>query len=217
MKKFENFELIKFSKEEIENAKNHAEERTANIIRQFVPRNAPSNPTESNYGGVLGELAVRKFLKLDTELNEDYASGKVDRGDIEFKKKIYDIKTDLVFEESYNKIFTGQIKNYEKYGCRVFTQKHLHHLVKYTGGLIFCVFKIPDNAKKTKEDTGIRDDYINNNSILIIGYIDRDKILHFKPSLYGPKDPITNKSVRYNSVNFQFHHTDLTPIKNLTE
>ena len=215
MEIYKKFELIKFSEKEIAIAKNHALARTKHIIRQFVPRAAPSNPIESNYGGVLGELAIRKFLKIDTRLEENYESGTIDSGDIEFKNKAYDVKTDLVFEDSYEKIFTGQIKKYEKYGCRVFTQKHLHHLVKYTGGLIFCVFRIPNNAKDTREDSGIRKEYLSNNSILIIGYVERDKILEFKPSLYGPKNPETNKSVRYNSVNFQFHHTDLYPISNL--
>jgi hypothetical protein len=63
MEVYKKFELIKFSEKEIAIAKNHALARTKHIIRQFVPRAAPSNPIESNYGGVLGELAIRKFLK----------------------------------------------------------------------------------------------------------------------------------------------------------
>ena len=149
-------------------ASDHAEKRTKEIVRQFIPQNAPLSAVESNYIGALGEIAVRIFLGLNPLLEDNYHHHNVDDGDIEWNGKVYDVKTDAVVSSSYKKIFDGLIKPYEPYACRVWTTKHAHYLPKYTGGLIFCVIEIPNNAKETKYEGVIRD-VIFNNDVYVTG------------------------------------------------
>jgi hypothetical protein len=101
------------------------------------------------------------------------------------------------------------------YGCRVFTAKHYHHLPKYTGGLIFCAFKIPNDFKLNKPKSGIRDEYLTNKSVLIIGHLGRDVIFTKKPSINTPPDPDGKSRGRYYSLNFMFHHSELSSVRNI--
>lgn len=189
-------------------AKKHAEKRTQNIVRQFVPPNAPLCHLESNYVGVLGEIAVYKYLGVSYELTDNYEANQVDEGDLHYKGLTYDIKTDAVPRSYYSKLYDGSISNYEKYGCRVFTAKHLHHLKKYTGGLIFTAIEIPDNAKLTKVEGTIRDAILNVKSVIIIGYAKQSDVTSHEPTWYAPKDPKSPSLIKYNSLNYIFHHCD---------
>ncbi|MDD4147363.1 MAG: hypothetical protein PHO85_02455 [Candidatus Cloacimonetes bacterium] len=189
-------------------AHKHAEQRTQNIVRQFVPQNAPLCHLESNFVGVLGEIAVYKHLGVPYELSESYEDKQVDDGDLHYNGLTYDVKTDAVPNSYYVKLYDGTIKNYEKYGCRVFTVKHLHHLKKYTGGLIFTAISIPDNAKLTKIEGKVRDAIYNVKSIIIIGYTKQSDVTSNHPTWFAPKDPKSSSPTKYNSLNYIFHHCD---------
>ena len=52
------FEEIHLEKKLRDLAVVHAMKRTEEIVRQFVPQNAPLTPLESNYVGAIGEIAV---------------------------------------------------------------------------------------------------------------------------------------------------------------
>jgi len=218
---FDQFVLVGLTNQMKEIASQHALERTKNIIRQFVPQGAPLTPFESNYVGVIGELAVRKHLGLNINISSNYEDRQVDDGDLKFKNKVYDVKTDAIPWSIYNNLLSGRIKNYDRYGCRVFSAKHLHHLLKYSGGLIFCAFAIPDNSKATKVNykpdynkQNLRDEIVKNNFVLIIGTKAQNEIISQYPTWYTPVDP-KGKSSQYNSPNYIFHHTDLTSIKEI--
>jgi len=200
----------------------HAIIRTKEIVRQFVPQNAPLTPLESNYVGVVGEIAVRKYLGLTTNLDNNYENHQVDNGDIEWKELIYDVKTDAIPDSLYRRLYNGSIKDFDTYGCRVFSARHLHHLKKYSGGLIFCAFKIPDGARETKPEfapdeskRNMRKDVFLNNKVLFIGLIEQERVADKPPTWYTPKNPETGKQSQYNSPNFIFHHTALTSIASI--
>lgn len=201
---------VELSIEERKIAIEHAEKRTASIVRQFVPRNAPLIHLESNYVGVIGEMAVRKYLGINTELEDTYDEGNVDKGDIQYNGLIYDVKTDALMKSYYEKLVNKTLRVYEPYACRVFTAKHLHHLVKYTGGLIFCIFEIPNNAKETKKNGMIRDELINKSEVIIVGYVKQEDVTNNKPTWYTPTNPRGNHH-KYNSANFIFTHDTNAP------
>ncbi len=209
------FSLVTIDTKLTEMAKIHAEKRTAEIVRQFVPQNAPLSAVESNFVGALGEIGVKKFLGLNTILEDNYHQHKIDDGDLVFKDLVYDVKTDAIPKQFYDKLYGGAIKNYDLYGCRVFTSKHLHHLKKYTGGLIFAAFEIPNDAKQNKIEGVIRESIYQNNKILIIGYIRSENVYSKEPTWYTPMNPITKKQSQYNSPNYIFHHSELKSINGL--
>ena len=215
MKLCDQFVEIRITSKIKEIAIYHAKRRTKEIVRQFVPANAPLVHLESNYVGVIGELAVRKFLGQSVDIPDDYDDHEIDPGDIVINSKVYDVKTDAIPSTYYTKLYTGEIKDYEKYGCRVFTAKHLHHLIKYTGGLIFCAFDIPDDAKKTKKQGKVRNIIKNNDSILIIGWIAQNKVYDKKPTWFTPENPATGHKSKYNSLNYIFHYSKLRSIKDI--
>ena len=219
---FDQFQEITLTPKLKEQALEHAMKRTKEIRRQFVPQNAPLTPLESNYVGVIGEIAVRKFLGLSTDLNNNYEEHQVDNGDIEWDSLIYDVKTDAIPANIYKNLHNGTIKEYDTYGCRVFSAKHLHHLKKYSGGLIFCAFKIPDGAKDTKPsfepdyaEKNMRENVYANNEVLIIGLIEQKKVADDAPTWYTPINPDTGKQSQYNSPNYIFHHKKLKSIKTI--
>jgi hypothetical protein len=221
MEIYKKFELIKLNDKEIDIAKKHAYARTKYIRQQFISK-GPTTHEEKNCVGFLGEIAVKKFFKIDLDLeeNEDeiikkYENRKVDKGDLKFKDKVYDVKSENLEEKYYNRLLSGELKDYEMYGCRVFTAKHYHHLPKYTGGLIFCAFKIPNDFKLNKPKSGIRDEYLTNKSVLIIGHLGRDVIFTKKPSINTPPDPDGKSRGRYYSLNFMFHHSELSSVRNI--
>lgn len=219
---FPKFEIVHLEDELKHEAIHHAQQRTEKIIRQFVPKNAPLTALESNYVGCIGEIAVRKFLNLTTRLDSNYNDHKVDDGDVNYKDLVYDIKTDAIPVLTYNKLYTGIIKDYETYGCRVFSAKHLHHLVKYTGGVIFAAFSIPEHSRENKPDIkpdqdklNIRTTILENNEVLIVGYVEQNKIADRPPTWFTPMNPYTGKQSQYYSPNYIFHHDHLQSIRQL--
>ena len=52
----------------------------------------------------------------------------------------------------------------------------MHHLPKYTGGLIFCVVQIPADTKILIKSFGIRTTLIANQTVLIIGFVNQSVI-----------------------------------------
>ena len=189
---FENFAEISINVELRKLAVNHAYKRTIGIKRQFVPANAPLEHIESNYVGALGEIAVRLYLEENPVLEDNYERHRIDDGDLKYDGLTFDVKTDAIPAFYYQKLYDGSIKNHESYGCRVFTAKHIHHLKKYTGGLIFCAFKIPNDARKNKIE-----------------------VTKKKPTWYSPRDPHTGRYSKYNSLNYIFHHSELISVKKL--
>ena len=96
---------------------------------------------------MLGELAERKYLELEIDLEDNNKNNEVDFGDLDENGLIYDVKTDAIPAEYYNLLRCGEIKPRDPYGCRVWTAKHKFHFPKYTGGLIFCAVQIPADTK----------------------------------------------------------------------
>lgn len=219
---YENFIKVELTDEMKNIAKEHAVKREERIVRQFYPgKNAPSSELESNYYGCIGEIAVRKHLNIDIYLDDNYEKGKTDSGDLYHRNLSYDVKTTARPSTFYNKIYSGEILPHESYGMIDYTSKHLHHLPKYTGGIIFATFEIPDNAKLTKKNGEIRDIITDNNYLLILGYLKQNEITKNsdgsvkKPTWRGPKNPKTGYQTRYRSPNYIYHHTELRSIKHL--
>ena len=52
----------------------------------------------------------------------------------------------------------------------------MHHLPKYTGGLIFCVVQIPADTKILIKSFGIRTILIANQTVLIVGFVNQSVI-----------------------------------------
>lgn len=197
-------------------AEQHALQRTQIIVRRFIPRNSPLSHLESNYIGVLGELAVCCYFGKNMILKDNYDQHFVDSGDICIKNLMYDIKSEAVPNKFYRKLYYGDIKPYEPYGCRVWTACHKHHLNKYTGGIIFVALPIPNDARNDKQTGLLRSRIVEHvKQAIIIGYVNRKRFKTMKPELYSPKDPGTGKKRMYNSPNFIFHHSEVIPIEKL--
>ena len=221
---YNNFLEVELTDEMHNIAKEHAVKREERIVRQFFPgKNAPSSELESNYYGCIGELAVKKYLNLPVELDDNYEKGKTDSGDVEYNNLSYDVKTTARLSTFYNKMYTGKILPYDSYGMIDYTSKHLHHLHKYTGGVIFCTFEIPDDAKLTKKNGEIRDIITDNNYVLILGYLKQNEITKNrdgsvrKPTWRGPRNPDTGYQVKYQSPNYIYHHTELRSVREIME
>lgn len=202
------FVMVSLSLDQVQSSVHHAIERTKEIVRQFIPKKAALNHLETNYIGMLGELAVRKWAGLHEELSVDYSDRTPDKGDMELDGKMYDIKTEAIPEEWFQKLQSGEIKDFDPYGCRVFTERHFHHLKKYSGGIIFCSLPIKD-GKPAKEGK-IRESLLLTRNIMITGCISPEKIKSKEPTWYTPKNPKGGRR-KYNSKNYIFHHTELTP------
>lgn len=215
---FPNFVRINLTEKIKSRARSHALQRTQHIKRQFIPSGSPLSHIESNFIGCLGELITFQYFAQNLDLESNYSLHQVDDGDLHLSGKNYDVKTDAVMKRFYHKIYTGTIREYEPYGCRVFTSRHLHHLKKYTGGLIFAVFPIPDDAKEDKLEGELRHriiQFIGHG--LIVGYAATEQIYDKTPTWYSPANPSTGRMRRYNSENYIFHHLELYPISKLTE
>ncbi len=212
---YRNFIEVNLSSSDMDLAIEHATLRTENIVRQFVPRNAPLSHLESNVVGVLGEIAVYRHLGVNYQLSGEYDEGEVDDGDLHYNELVYDIKTDAVPNSSYTRLRNGTIRIYEPYGCRVFTARHLHHLRKYTGGLIFTAIKIPDNARHSRVEGKIRDFLKIQNNVIIIGYVEQNEVTENAPTWYAPQRPDSRRVIKYNSLNYIFHHN--VDIRQITE
>jgi len=190
----------------------HALKRTRFIRRQFRPEHAPLTHLESNYVGVLGELAVRSFLGLSPSLDDDYDNQTVDRGDVTYKGKVYDVKTDAIPQSFFSAVAQGTARHYEPYACRVYTASHIQHLPKYTGGVIFCIYRIPD--EEDRETEFIRESLLENRVVILTGFIPQNKVTTRKPTWYSQRDPEGNRR-KYNSKNYVFFRSDLRPVNQL--
>ena len=176
MSLYKEFVEILIPTELIKIAEFHSEQRTKYIKLQFSPSQAPLTHLDSNYIGVLGELAARQYLELEIELKDSYKNNEVYFGDLDVNGLIYDVKTEAVPAEYYNLLRCGEIKPWDPYGCRVWTAKHMHHLPKYTGGLIFCAVQIPADTKILIKSFGIRTILIANQTVLIVGFVNQSVI-----------------------------------------
>ena len=199
-------------------AEEHAYARTAEIVQQFRGQyGGPSTHEESNYYGAIGELAVKKYFKFPIELDSSYTDHEIDEGDIFYNNLVYDVKTTARMSKWHQKLRSGLIEPWEPYGMSDFTSKHIHHLYKYTGGLIFNSFEIPNDAKLTKVDGKIRESIKNNRKVLILGFVTQDDVTSKKPTWEGPKNPNypNRKGVKYKSPNYIFHFTELKDVKSI--
>ena len=220
---FNKFAAVELNDQMKKIAIDHAYKREEKIVRQFLPgRHAPSSEIESNYYGCIAELALRKFLNLDINLDDDYDQGQTDDGDLIYKDLKYDVKCTARKSTFYQKLYNGEIKPYESYGMIDYTSKHLHHLHKYTGGIIFTTFEVPDNASSTKINGKIREIILSNNTLLILGYLKQNEIKYNNngekrtPTWRGPTNPNTGFQTKYRSPNFIFNpYTELRNIKEL--
>lgn len=161
---------------------------------------------------MLGELAVRRYFGLDFDLEADYEKHTVDQGDLVYRGKVYDVKTDAIPQSFFNRVAQGSSKNYEPYAGRVFTARHLRHVQKYSGGIIFCIYRIPD--EEDQEADFIRESLLKNGIVIITGYVPRKKITAGEPTWYSPPDPQGHRR-KYNSKNFLFFNRDLQPVSQL--
>tara|TARA_Y100000310_G_C20565456_1_gene755247 strand:+ start:204 stop:860 length:657 start_codon:yes stop_codon:yes gene_type:complete len=212
------FKEITIDDRMVDIAERHAYDRTKEIVQQFKGQyGGPSTHEESNYYGAIGELSVKKYLNLPVDLDSNYTDHKIDEGDIFYNNLIYDVKTTARMERYHTKLKSGYIQPWDPYGMSDFTSKHIHHLPKYTGGLIFTSFQIPNDAKQTKIQDTIRDEIKNNRNLLILGYVTREDVNKKQPTWYGPSNPSNpqRKGVKYKSPNFIFHFSELKDVKNI--
>lgn len=216
MKPFEKFIRVKLLPLMKDQAKYHARRRTQEIVRRFKPDKAPLSDVESNYVGALGEIVVRYLFSGAIDLEDRYGQHKVDSGDIVINGRAFDIKSEAIPLQYYRRLYDGSIKDYEPYGCRVWTAAHLKHLHKYNGGVIFTAAPVPGNAKTDREQGVLRPriiDFIE--EILIVGFVSPQSFESKQPAWYAPEDPRTHKRRKYNSLNYIFHHSELKSVKDL--
>jgi hypothetical protein len=167
---------------------------------------------ETNYIGVLGELAIRQAADLTGELERNYEKHEVDSGDVLIDGKMFDVKTEAIPEKWFQKLASGKIKQYDPYGCRVFTAKHAHHLKKYSGGIIFC--SIPILANEESRENKIRESLLLNREIIVPGFTTSKNVKEKESTWFTPEDP-RGKKRKYNSKNYIFHHSELQSLKTL--
>ena len=215
MNLFKDFIRIEITPPMRERAVYHARRRSAAIKRRFVPQAAPLTPLESNFVGALGEIAVCYLVHGQRELSDDYDDGRTDSGDVRIKGKMYDVKSEAIPLKYYAKLYEGTIKAYEPYGCRVWTARHLIHLPKYNGGIIFTAMPVV-NTEEEKQDNAIRSAIMEGiDHLIITGWVPPDAIRAKQPTRYSPSHPAYGKGYQYNSPNFIFHHSELLPVREL--
>lgn len=194
-------------------ARYHALRRTRYIVRQFKAEGAPLSAVESNYIGALGEIVTRSYYQQSIELSDNYTEGRTDSGDIQLDGLNYDIKSEAVPFKAFQKLYSGTIQPYEPYGCRVYTVKHLHHLNKYNGGIIFVAFPIADEARQERENEGFRSTVmVGCTPGLILGLVQPNVFEDKKPQQYSPPHPKTGRRLRYYSDNYVFQVMELTSV-----
>ncbi len=162
--------------------------------------------------GALGELAVLSFLGLNLDLKDEYDHRTVDRGDVTYNGQVYDVKTDAIPQSYFSAVAQGTAHRYEPYACRVYTTRHIQHLPKYTGGVIFCIYRIPD--EEDGETEFVRESLLENRTVILTGFVPQNKITHRKPTWYSPPDPKGQRH-KYNSKNYIFFRSDLQPVSRL--
>lgn len=212
------FKRIEISQAMQDEARYHALRRTNNIQQRFVPLNPPLSQAESNFIGVLGEIVIRNLFLGSIGIKDNYAAKKADSGDIIIHNLSYDIKSEAVPMSQFKILYEGAIQPHEPYGCRVYTATHAHHLVKYTGGVIFVAFPIPDNSRENRNDDRLREDIITFcNPAIITGYVKQEAFKDRKPQQFSPPHPKTRRRLKYNSSNFVFHHSELSSIQDFLQ
>ncbi len=217
MKPFDKFICVKLIPIMKDQARYHARRRTREIVRRFIPDNAPLSDIESNYVGALGEVAVRYLFSGEIDLEDRYARHKVDSGDIVINGKAYDIKSEAIPEKFYRRLYDGSIRDYEPYGCRVWTAAHLKHLNKYNGGIIFTAVAVPGDAKRDREKGILRPRIVEFiEELLVVGYVEPKAFKSKEPTWYAPEDPRTHRRRKYNSLNYIFYHSELKSVKHLS-
>lgn len=210
------FSRIDINPEMQAEARYHALRRTHYILRQFKAEHAPLSAVESNYIGALGEIITHAYFLQSTTLDDNYAVGKTDSGDIQLDNLNYDIKSEAVPLNAFKKLYSGKIQPYEPYGCRVYTAKHRHHLDKYNGGIIFIAFPISDEAKSERENNGFRSTMMAGCTPgLLLGFVRPKAFEDKKPQQFSPPQPKTGKRLRYYSDNYIFEQNELISIKML--
>ncbi len=197
-------------------ARYHAVRRTKRIVRRFDAGSAPLSDVERNYLGALGELLVKSYLHQSIELTDNYDDGRPDSGDIRIENLMYDVKSEALPMSFFKKVYAGALLPYEPYGCRVYTVSHLKHLKKYTGGIIFTAFPIPDDAKEDRREGELREEIISYmHPGLILGYVKPADFTGKTAQEWSPPHPVTGRSFRYNSANIVFPLKELRSVKEL--
>jgi len=212
-----NFIRLDISEAMRSEARYHAIRRTKKIVPQFDGGSGPLSHQERNYLGALGEIMVKSYFKQPIQLQDNYDAGRPDSGDIRLNGLMYDIKSEAVPMAFFKRLYTGALKPYEPYGCRVFTAKHLHHLKKYTGGVIFTAFPVADDAKEDRREGDLREEIVSYmHPGLILGYVKPADFADKTAQAFSPPHPVTGRSFRYNSANIVFPIKELQPVKELS-
>ncbi len=198
-------------------ARYHAIRRTNHIVRRFEAGSAPLSDKERNYLGALGEILVKSFFSQSMELDDAYDAGKADSGDIRLRDLMFDIKSEALPMRFFKRLYAGELKPYEPYGCRVYTKQHLHHLTKYTGGIIFTAFPVPDNAREGRREGELREEIVMYmHPGLILGYVKPEDFTGKVAQTHSPPHPETGRRYQYNSANIIFPLTELRPVTELS-
>lgn len=206
----DNFVTIKLTKEIKKEAFINAIDRTIKIVRRFVPKFQMLTHAETNYVGCLAELAVRKYFELPLEL-DPITGYSPDNGDVEYGNLIYDVKNQNMSENSFNRLMNGTIKENDYKGTFRFTAKHLYHIPKYTGGIIWtaCNYNSSDYLKDLSlgDDKKIRKEVLRSiNEIVIVGVSKPDSFKGKKSTWVDPN------GTKMQSENILFHYSELTLI-----
>ena len=201
------FVTIELTKEIKKESFINAIDRTHKIVRRFVPKFQMLTHAETNYVGCLAELAVRKYFGLPLEL-EPITGYSPDNGDVEYDGLIYDVKNQNMSENSFNRLMGGTLKETDYKGTFRFTTKHLHHIPKYTGGIIWtaCNYNSSNylNDLSINDDKEIRKEVLHNiNEVVIVGVS--------KPETFEDKQPtwIDPSGTTMQSENVLFHYSEL--------
>jgi hypothetical protein len=67
-------------------------------VSGFLPNQDPLSHLKNNYIGALGEIAVKQYLELEIELEDNYKNNEVDFGDLDENGLIYTLKTEAIPE-----------------------------------------------------------------------------------------------------------------------
>ena len=206
----DNFVTIELTREMKKEAFINAIDRTCKITRRFIPKFQLITHAETNYTGCLAELAVRKYFGLPLEL-EPITGYSPDNGDVEYNGLIYDVKNQNMSKRSFNMLIDGIIKETDYKGTFRFTTKHLYHIPKYTGGIIWtvCNYNSSDYLKYLPlgDDKEIRKELLHNiNEIIIVG-ISTSESFNNKESTW-----IDPSGTTMQSENILFHYSELESI-----